>query len=152
MATYKLSKFATGFRFTLNTANLNSGWMNSPEIELRNLKWKVKFCKKSTEGSNDTGSLAVHLESTFDKDSTKWWCDAQAAFKSLQKDDQADKSVVKYLSKKTFDKENLSHGIDDFIKWDVFLRQHVYGNQATFEIEMTTSSLKRKRARCNNIM
>lgn len=144
MATLKLNDIGTVFLLKVNTEILNKTCEYSFEIELNNVKWKVKFCKKSTDGDANIQALAVYLVAAFDKSEMEWSCDAQAVFKLFQKDGRAVNCVVKDLSKKTFDKRNPCHGIDDFIKWDDFLQNHVNENQAKFEIEISTGVLERK--------
>lgn len=146
----EITEFGSTFRFTVNTKTLKkSKCVYTPEFEFSNSKWKVRFSRTT----NDDGEkcLAIHLEcvslkkSSFFSKLTKakeWSRDAQATFTLLQTDGHADKPIVKFLSMKTFEKKYLSHGIDDFIEWDTFLKDHAY---ATFEINISSSPLKAKR-------
>lgn len=145
MASTSVIDIETVCRLSVETSNLNTRAVYSQEIDLNNLKWKVKFSKKSTGGAKGDGYLAIHLESLFNGDAVKWSCEAQAAFKLLQKNGQAENCVVKYLPKTTFDHMHSSHGVENFIKWNSFLEQFVQDSRATFEIEITTTPLKRKR-------
>lgn len=73
----------------------------------------------------------------------EWSREAQATFKLLRTDGDSDKSVVKCLPRKTFENQYLSHGIDDFIEWDEFLKHHA--PLVTFEINISASPLTPKR-------
>lgn len=150
MAKATITQIESVLRFTVNTENINSNCVYSPEFEMSNLKWKVKLIKRSIAGSDD--SLAIHLETVFSKDTMQWSCEAEATFKLLQQGGQLEKSVVKRLSKSTFDVENLSHGVYDFMKWDAFLKNCAHDNRATIEVGISTSPLKRKREKDQEII
>lgn len=145
MATTAVTEFGTVFQFTLNTAKLSKVSENTPEVVLSGLNWKIRFSKKSSDGDQKTETLSVHLVSESKQKDMNWSCEAQAAFKLLRKDDQVDKSVVKYLNKTTFNSDNSCHGVDDFINWNDLQKNYSYDNKVTFEIELSTSPLKRKR-------
>lgn len=88
--------------------------------------------------------LGVYLVAVVENDSLDWSCEAQAAFKLYQKDGRTENCVVKDLQKKTFDKRNQFHGIDEFLEWDNFMQNHVNENEAEFEIEISAGLLRRK--------
>lgn len=151
MAKATLTQIGSVFRFTVNTENINSNCVYSPEFEMSGLKWKVKLNKKLIAGSEEA-LLAVHLETVFSKDTMKWSCDAEAAFKLLRTEGPPEISVVKHLSKSTFDVDNLSHGVHDFMQWDTFLKNFATDNSATLEVGISTSPLKRKREKDQEII
>lgn len=49
------------------------------------------------------------------------------------------------INREMFDKERFSHGFDEFVELDDFLKSYVHKNRATFEIEISTSPLRIKR-------
>lgn len=140
-------------RFTVNTKTLErSKSVKTPEFQFSNSKWKVRFSRKRNDRGDEC--LAIHLEcvslkktSIFSKYGMRqeWSREAQATFKLLQTHGHSDKSVVRYLSIKTFQNTKLSHGIDDFIEWAAFFKDHAHDNLATFEINISASPLKPKR-------
>lgn len=146
MTTTKLNAFRTAFFYTLNTTKLDSSGVDSLMIELNGLKWTVQFRKNSNENCANAHALAICLVGYLKKNEIEWTCEAQASVKLLHKDGSDERAILKELPKKIFESSDSSHGIDDFIKWDEFLKYYVQNNQAMFEIEISTSPLKRKRA------
>lgn len=136
MADVSICSYNTIFRFTANVQNLTSTVVESSEVTLSNLKWKVNISKRAT-----SGYIGVYLASQSKCATDKWTCEAQAAFKLRHKDDHNDKPVVKFLSKRQFSNENPCHGIEEFMEWNEFLERFVTNNKVNFEIEISTNPL-----------
>lgn len=157
MAKSEISCLDTIFRFTVNAESLRLKSVESPQFKLNDVSWKIKLCKTSAIDDTDKEAISyakclfeedsssdmidIHLVSAYEGGTVDWSCEAQAAFKLLHKDDDVGKSTVKYLSKRKFSNAKLSHGIDDFIKFNDFLENYVHENRATFEIEVITNPL-----------
>lgn len=148
MACSNVDCLETIFRFKVNIDNVSDlGEIESSEIILSKVPWRVKLCKRSTsENNNDANVLDIFLVGAPPPDictETKWSCEVKAFFKLLAFDSPA-KEIVKYFSKKEFNNKCLSHGITEFVSWDELLdekNQYVHENEATFEIEILTNPL-----------
>lgn len=161
MAKLELNDSSRTFRFDVNSKELDLMVVTLPIIKLNNVDWTVKMCKKSIGDEDDDNSksvLSITLTSDFGGDvsngaeaDNNWICKASASFKLFHKTHAIDGSVVKNLPEKTFDDENSSHRIDEFIKWNDFLKNHVQGNTAKLEIEIITRPLKRKEIESQDI-
>lgn len=144
MTTAKLNTTKTAFHFNVNAEILEKACVYStPEMEIRNVKWIVKLCRKAADGDVNAQLLGVYLIPVVENHSMDWACDAEASFKLFHNDGLASHSIKKHLLRKTFDKRNSSHGIDNFIDWDGFTQNHVFANQAKFEIEISVDVLRR---------
>lgn len=123
MASTSICSFHTIFGFTVNVTDLASQPIESPEVKLSNINWKVKLKKKSNDRKN---KLGIFLVSNFDDNTVKWSCGAQATFKLLPNDnDELKQSIVKYLPKQKFSNEKRSHGYGKFVQWKKFLKHFV---------------------------
>lgn len=111
--------------------------MESSEVRLSDLQWKVTILRSAA-----SGYVGVYLVAKSEGATYKWTCDAQAVFKLRHKDGHNDQSVVKCLAKHKFSDENLCSGIEEFMAWKEFLEHFVVNNKATFEIEISTNPLK----------
>lgn len=136
MASTSICSFHTIFRFTVDVTKLSSEPIESSEVKLSNIDWKVKL-EKSNENSN---KLGIYLVSKLDENADNWSCEAQATFKLLPNDmDKMEQSIVKYLSKKKFSNYKRSHGFHEFVEWNEFLEHFVNEeNVASFEVEIST--------------
>lgn len=143
------------FRFVVCSKELDLMVVTLPEFKLCGIDWTVKMCKKSTINSDDDDDsknfLSVYLISDFERNkftdessAVKCVCNASASIKLFHKNPQCE-SVVKQLSEQTFDIENSSHGIDEFIEWTGFLEHHVQNDVAKFEIEIKAGPLMMKK-------
>lgn len=134
--------FGSIFRFTFDISQFDTKPIESSEIRLSDVNWKIQLRKKST----DDGSkivLGVYLVSTFDDSAANLSCEAQAAFKLLRNDNEIDQSIVKYLRKQQFSNLKQSHGFDEFIDWDDFLAHFVSESKAIFKVEISAEPLHR---------
>lgn len=141
MATATSCSFGTIFRFTGDISQLNlQNSIESPEIQLSDVKWKVQLRKKQIDGGGKA-VLGVYLVSTFD--ATNLSCEAQATFKLLGNENQMDRSIVKYLRQQTFNNLKTTHGFDEFIDWDDLLAYFVNDGKANFKVEITAEPVHR---------
>lgn len=137
MTTASDSDFHTIFRFVVDVSNLASNAVESSEVGLSNVNWKVKLQKVSIE-ENNKNILGVHLVSGFGDKTVDWSCEAQATFKLLRNDGKLDQSIVKYLPKQKFCNDERSHGFDEFVDWNEFLEHFASKNKAIFMVEIST--------------
>lgn len=144
MATISAVCIHTIFRFTADVSNLASNAVESSEIKLSNLNWKVKL-QKASIGDNSKEVLGVSLVAEIDDKTMDWSCEAQTTFKLLRTDGKLDQSIVKYLPKRKFSNEEPSHGFDEFIDWNEFLEQFVDRNKAIFNVEISAEPSIRSR-------
>lgn len=142
MANATSSCFGTIFRFTVDVSNLASNPIESSEIQVNNVNWKIKL-RKNTVDDGGTEALGIYLVSPFNHNTANSTCEAQAAFKLLRNDDQSDQSVVKYLRKQTFSNINRSHGFDDFIDWNDFHAHFVNEGKAILKVEISAEPIYR---------
>lgn len=145
--TSKLDCFVTLFRFTVNANALEStNCVESSNVVLRDVSWKVKLCKRPTKDIDTTKAtnvVDIFLISALDDGSGKWSCEAQAVFTLLQKEGQNDKTIRNVLQKQQFGDANLSFGIENFVDWDKFLAEYVNDNKAFLDVEISTNPLQR---------
>lgn len=130
---------STIFRFTADVSSLATNLIESPEIRVSDVNWKVQLQKKSIAGGEAV--LGVILVTTFDEANLS--CDAQATFKLLRNDNQINQSIVKYLPKRKFSSLKNAHGFDEFVDWADFLAHFVSDGKATFKIEISAEPLQR---------
>lgn len=133
----------TIFRFIINVNYLESSCIESSDIILSDVSWKVKFCKgrSNADGKNDTNALDFELSSVFGENTATWSCKAFMTLKLFHKNGQDNSTLVLNLSEQMFSNTNASFGIKSFLSWDTFLEQYVQNNEASFEIEMSTTPL-----------
>ncbi|XP_031632842.1 uncharacterized protein LOC116346777, partial [Contarinia nasturtii] len=143
MASLKFDCSETVFRFKFNIDRLKLGEIETPEIKLSKLHWKIKLNKRSTsESNNDTDEIDVSLvcEPSSDINKTIWSCNALAVFKLVS----SKQEIVKTLSNKEFNSKHLSHTINGFVPWNELLNvenQYMNENEVSLDIEIQTNPL-----------
>lgn len=128
--------FNSTFRFAANVSQLESECVESSEIILNYVSWRVKLCKQ-----NETNSVGVYLESFLNSNVSYWSCEAEASFK-LFPVDANDRPIIRNLTKHKYTNESSSIGIEEFADWDEFMLKYTSENVANFEIEISTSPLE----------
>lgn len=147
MATVALTDITTAFTVNVNIENLKLfECVYSQPFELNQLNWRIKLKRIA----NDEHSLAIYLECVFVTNTIALSCEGQATV-TLLPTSRDTEPVVKRLRTKVFDYENCSIGVDDFIKWDKFAEEYVRGNVASFNIELLTGPLRRRRKELQTI-
>lgn len=131
---------STVFRYKANVPNSTATCIESPKFKLSDVNWRIKLCKTQTA---ERTALGIYLISSLDENMEEWSCEAKAMFKLLPKNDQTDRSIVKFLVKQKFGHANSSQGFDEFIDWKEFLEHYVSGNEAEFEIAVSANPLNR---------
>lgn len=145
MACSNIDCLETVFRFKVNIDDLETGKIESPDICVSKIPWKIQLLKRSISESNDASYLDVYLVGSTPSNidaTTKWSCDVRAIFKLLSK--APGKGIVKHFTKKQFSHKCLSHGISEFVPWDELLEaknQYIYENEVTFEIKILANPL-----------
>lgn len=142
MASATSSCLSTIFRFTFDISQLDVNPIESSEIELSDVNWKIQLRKNSTDDGSKV-NLGVYLVSTFDDGAPSLSCNAQASFKLLRNDNEIGQSIVKYLRKQKFSNLQQAHGFDEFIEWNEFLAHFVTDSKAIFKIEISAEPLQR---------
>lgn len=134
-----VSSLDTIIQFTPDLTELeNSDCLESPHIELNNLQWSIILCKKEI---NAQLFLSVQLHSDSPHKDV-WSSDAIANFKLFPQGGNV-AVVEKTLTKQTYSNRNPSHEIENFINYDIFMRDYVSDFEANFEIEISTSKSKK---------
>lgn len=146
MATSTSCCCGTIFRFSVDVSQLATNSIESSEIQLSDVNWKIQLRKNQTDDGGKA-VLGVYLVSAFD--ATNLSCEAQATFKLLRNDNQIDQSIVKYLQKQKFSYHKKSHGFDEFIEWDNFLAHFVSEGKAVLKVEISAEPLHRLTAELN---
>lgn len=126
--------FQSKLQFKVEEADHTDKCVESPEIQLQNVLWKVKTCK---ENKDNVDILNIFLVSTFSADKSKWSCDAAADF-VLKKIENGPEDITKQLETKTFTSTNSENGAINVTDWENFKKFLVDG-VATFEITLKIS-------------
>lgn len=121
-------------RFTVDVANLNIGYVVSPNMTLNNLDWNVELRRK--------GDFVALILQSSSYNVSLWSCDAQATFKLFPQKELFKHDLERKLTKRTFTNRNSTYEIVDFVNYSDFLNYFVIDNQATFEIEISTCNSK----------
>lgn len=111
--------------------------VESSEITLSNVSWKVKLCKRQT--SNGTDVVDFYLQS-LSNEHEYWSSDAQATIKLLPVND-IDRILVRKLAKRNYKNTNSANAVKAFISWEDFVQNYVNDNVAKFEIELSTNGV-----------
>lgn len=146
MACSNIDCLDTVFRFKINIDELESGEIESPEICLSKIAWKIQLCKRLiNEGDSDASIIDIRLVGTPPSDisdTAKWSCDVRAIFKLLSK--TTGKDILKSFSKKEFNNKCPAHEISGFVSCAELLdpkNQYIQENEATFEIRILVNPL-----------
>lgn len=130
------------FQLTVDDTDLAKNSIESSEIRLSDVNWKIKLEKRIIDGNKEY--LGVYLVSTFVDGAANLSCEAQATFKLLRNNGQIAESIVKYLQSQTFNNANPSHGFDDYIDWNDFNAGFVSAQGKTIlKIELSTQPVYR---------
>lgn len=151
MAVSKINCFKTIVQFEFDVDKLNCVELESPEIVLSEVHWKIKLAKRTADPESvnkfvlDVMLLAVRTIA--DENTAAWSCEARAVFKLMSSD--AENEIVKTISKRGYNNECSMHQIKDFICWNEMTdpeNRYVIGNKATLQAEISTNPLKREKS------
>lgn len=147
MANSSVNCLESVFRFKFNITEFETNDVESPEFTLSNVPWKLLLRKKGASESNDSSVLDVCLVCGLVADNTiaKWSCEMCATFRLLS----CESEIVKHLSKKQFNNQNLSHSIDNFISWAELMdekNQFVLENEAVLEVVISSNPLNYRKS------
>lgn len=137
----KLNYMGTIFRFIVNVDDLNSNCIESSDIFLSGVSWRVQFCKRT---NNDSNAVDFILSSTYRDNTVLWSCDTSIAVKLFHKNARDNEKLSLNIPKQAFNNMNSSYEIESVVNWHNFLEQYVQDNKATFEIELSTTPLRLK--------
>lgn len=147
MACSNVDCLETIFCFKVNLDDFELGEIESTEVILSKVPWKIKLVKRSTsENNNNVNVLDIILVGAPPSDitkTTKWSCEVKASIKLLALNSTGTE-IVKHFVKKQFNNKCLSHEINDFVSWEELLdekNQYVEENEVTFEIGIQTNPL-----------
>lgn len=133
-----IKSWATIFQFICNVEELESKTVESPDIQLSDLLWKIVFRRRQV-GANiyvlDICIVAKYVDS-----SAKWMCEAEAAVRlsnGINRSDKFEKRIVK----QRFSHEFPTYFMHDFLHWNEFCDRFVQDRKASFEIELSASPL-----------
>lgn len=130
--------FEKGFRFVINVTKLDTYDIETPEFFLSNdeVSWKVLLTKRTSSNDNET-VLAVSLMSIFAENLTNEMYKVNAVLKLLNQNQQVSKTVINGINGDKFSKVNPQHEFGEISDWNGFLQQHVNGDKAIFECEIS---------------
>lgn len=142
-----IKSFATIFQFILNIDDLDLQPVESPDIQLSDLVWKIIFNKRAVgDRRNNVFALDIHVVARSADNITKWMCAADVTIKLFYKSIEA---IRKSITKQQFSDEFASNSIYDFLEWNEFSQyvhqynQHIHEKKAKFEIEISASPILR---------
>lgn len=137
-----IKSFATTFQFILNIDDLELHRVESSDIPLSDLAWKIIFEKRVVgDRRNNVFSLDIHLVARSANNITNWMCAADVTIKLFYKLNKIE-AIRKSFAKHQFSNQFASNGIYDFLEWNEF-NQYVHERKAKFEIEISASPLLR---------
>lgn len=140
MRNSKLDCLGTVFHFIVNVDDLEANCVESPDVMLSGVAWRVKFCKGShVKEGKDTDVVDFFISSAYKNNEVPWSCEASVVLRLFHKDDPKNNTMTLKLKKQTFSNKKLQ--LSASLSWDTFLEQYVQDNEATFEIEMLTTPL-----------
>lgn len=133
-----IKSWATIFQLICNVKELDSKTVESPDIQLSDLSWKIVFRRRQV-GAN-IYVLDICIVAKYADTSAKWMCEAEAAVRLSHGVDRSDK-FEKRIVKQRFSHEFPTHVIHDFIHWNEFCDRFVQDEKALFEIELSANPL-----------
>lgn len=116
-------------RFTSDVSKIVSRCIESPEINLNNLLWKVKICYENS-------FFWAYLQSSSSVRASNWTCDARATIKALP-NNKHEGIFVRQLPNYRYSESKTNQRIE-LMSWSLFTSNYVNENEANFEIEIST--------------
>lgn len=139
VTTSQVNCLASVFRFTADVSYLSQRCVESSNVTLNNLSWKVQICK-GTYNSGDT--IDVTLAASSDGSHSNWSTEAEATIKLHPK--KTVQLIEKTLPKTKFTSDDFERTIKNVVSYSDFMSNFVYDNLAEFEIALSTVHLAEK--------
>lgn len=124
---FTLARNVTAVKFTVNVKTLQLNCVESNEVSLNELFWKIRLCKSSN-------MVKAYLVSNIPQEAPKWSCIAESVIKLV--DRFSTRNIVKNITEQSFNATNpVSYGIE-FVDWNTLLTNFTYNNEALFKIKI----------------
>lgn len=108
----KLNYMGTIFRFIVNVDDLYSNCIESSDIILSGVSWRVQFCKRTI---NDSDAVDFILSSWYRDNAVLWSCDTSIAVKLFHKNARDNETLSLNIPKQAFNNINSSYEIESVV-------------------------------------